>query len=418
METTHNGDDDMQSNAVWDRGKTNLQDMEYVKRLESSLETYLEALPPDDENQMISYRSHNSNNILDAYLLNFDNVSNDDDVDLESFNDDRANQFNNNYSSESSNGITLSNKSNEPNAQINRNTNRDDVETASLSNFHNIQYIEYIHEKLEQYLKTCKDGPSSTQLETKIAELKRELEKYVEMINQKKENELRRFSENMSNHSNIVHIKNAFMKREMQTTTGSNAANYDNVSFEQTDAVSYYSNDSIIDYERCRSGNFDGFFMKHSYDRCSFNTNFDTNSVEYYSMLIAEERGDNLVNDAPIPPPRTFNELDRISLIYRNPDDQIIKQWQKYQLNTITIKPKKKNDNNKMVKIKMTKNKKRTYDIWSFTLDYHKTKMLQIKLEKERKIRFICRMFFYFFGLACFILVVIIVQSIFNVRKK
>lgn len=388
----------MQSNAVWDRGKVK-QD---VKRLESSLETYLEALPPTtDENHMISSKSsHGTSNILNAYLLNFENISNDD---LESFD---GKSYSENTAVELGNS---SSNSNEPNAQINEDT----ISTSSLSNFHNIQYIEYIHQKLEQYLKTFKDGPSTAQLVSKIDELKKELAKYVEMINQRKENELRRFSEQMSKDSNIVHMKNAFLKKEMHTT-GSNVGNYDNISYSQTDAVSYYSNDSISDYERCKSMNFDGFFMKNCYDKYSFNSNFDTNSVEYYSMLIAEERNDNLVNDAPIPPPR-YNEREKISLIYRNPDDQIIEQWQKYQLNTITIKPKK----NRMVKIKMSKEKKRkNYDIWSFTLDYHKTRMLQMKLEKERKIRLICRMFFYFFGVACFILVVIIVQSIFNVRKK
>jgi len=386
----------MQSNAVWDRGK----EKQDVKRLESSLETYLEALPPTENHTMISSKSHSSN-ILNAYLLNFENISNDD---LESI-DGKSNNENQNAT------VTLSNNSNKPNAQI----NEDAISTSSLSNFHNIQYIEYIHQKLEQYLKTCKehhhqdDGPS-TQLVSKIDELKMELEKYVDMINKRKESELRRFSENMSNHSNIVHMKNAFLKKEMYTSV----VNYDNISYSQTDAVSYYSNDSITDYERCKSMNFDGFFMKNCYDKYSFNSNFDTNSVEYYSMLIAEETNDNLVNDAPIPPPRHI-EREKISLIYRNPDDQIIKQWQKYQLNTITIKPKK----NRMVKIKMSKEKKRkNYDIWSFTLDYHKTRMLQMKLEKERKIRLICRMFFYFFGVACFVLVVIIVQSIFNVRKK
>lgn len=387
----------MQSNAVWDRGKEK-QDM---KQLESSLETYLETLPQrSDVNHMMSQ----SSNILNAYLLNFENISNDD---LESIDGKSINE--NNYNA----AIALGNKSNKPNAQV----NEDAISTSSLSNFHNIQYIEYIHQKLEQYLKTCKehhqdDGPS-TQLVSKIDELKKELAKYVEMINQRKESELKRFSENMSKKTNIVHMKNAFLKKEMHTT-GSNVGNYDNISFSQTDAVSYYSNDSISDYERCKSMNFDGFFMKNCYDKYSFNSNFDTNSVEYYSMLIAEENNDNLVNDAPIPPPR-YNEREKISLIYRNPDDQIIEQWQKYQLNTITIKPKK----NRMVKIKMNKEKRRNnYDIWSFTLDYHKTRMLQMKLEKERKIRLICRMFFYFFGVACFILVVIIVQSIFNVRKK
>lgn len=397
MIATHNNDD-MQSNAVWDRGKEK-QDVEYIKRLESSLETYLEAKPAvGDENRLIS--PNVNPNILNAYLLNFDNVSSNDEVDLESMAGQKTNAIT--LANKNNNNQRNKNNYNEPNVQF-----RDvsSVETASLSNLHNIQYIEYVQLKLEQLLKTYK--PPSSQLETKILELKKELEKYVEMINQKKEIELRRFSENMSNHSNIVHMRNAFMKKEMNHTV-----DYDNVSFGQTDAVSYYSSDSIADYERRASRNFDGFFMRNCYDKCSFNSNFDTNSIEYYSMLITEERNDNLVNDAPVPPPR-YNE--QISLIYRNPDDQVIKQWQQYQLNAVTIsKPKK----NKKVKIKAVKEKKRTYDIWSFTLDYHKTRMLQMKLEKERKIRLICRTFFYFFGLVCFVLVVIIVRSIFSTRQK
>lgn len=341
---------------------------------------------------------------------NFDDALND--VDLESFD-------------QSTKSIKLRNTANAPIIELSNSVNnyliRDNVETASLSNFHNVQDVLLnIHQRLEQYLKT--NGPSSSssasssKLQCNIEQLKQELHRYVLIINQKKENELRKFSENMSNHSKIVHMKNAFIKKENNSTCG-NICDYDTINANKNDTISYYSNDSVPNFNKFRgvSGNVDGFMLKNCYDGCSLNGSFDTNSVEYYSMLINEERCDNLLNDSPphLPPPH-YQEREKISLIYRTPDN-VIKQWQQYQLNTITIKPKK----NKSVKLNLTKEKKnRPLDIYSFTLDYHKSRLLQMKLEKERRIRKICRTFFYSFGLISFILIVVLVDSFFNLRIK
>lgn len=392
----------MVPNAVFDRGKqpkrdiTSSDEMDYLRRLESSIEFIRESLPIDER------QSQNAN------ILNFEDTLND--VDLESFD---------------CKSIKLKNSTSEMKLSNNNTNNliKDNVETASLSNFHNVRDVLLnIHQRLEQYLKTSKDITAESsatvtgvKLENKIEELKQDLEQYVEMINEKKENELRKFSENMSNRNHFVCMKNAFMRKEI-TSACSTIGVYDTLNLKRNDAVSYYSNDSESDSAKIQRDS-NGFTLQNTpyYDRCSLTSSFDTNSVEYYSMLINEERTDNLVNDAPPPTllPR-YQEREKISLIYRTPE-HVIKQWQKYQLNTITIKPKK----NKSVKINLTKEKKmKPVDIWSFTLDYHKTRVLQMKLEKERKIRFICRLFFYFFGLVCFILIVILVQSVFNTRKK
>jgi hypothetical protein len=208
----------------------------------------------------------------------------------------------------------------------------------------------------------------------------------------------------MSNQTTIMHVKNAFSKKDFRI--------YDAL---ESDAVSYYSSDSISDLRR---NNNHGFIMKNCYDQCSLNSSgnsccSESQSVEYYSMLINEDRSENLLNDAPPPLHPRYHDRDKISLIFQNPD-HVIKQWQKYQLNTITIKPKK----NKFVNFTKTKKKKnKNFDIWSFTLDYHKTKTLQLKLEKERKIRFLCRVFFCSFGVICFVLVVLLTQSFISNRR-
>lgn len=376
-------------NSVWDRGKSNTQalsspsthDINYLKCLESNLESYLDSLPQiskDNNRQMKPSTSPSTDDILI-------------DVDIESF-ESRSIKMRR---------ISDTKLSNETSTIKSVNNLIDEHETASLSNFHNVRDVLLnIQRRLETYLSGCEKG---ARLEVNIEEFLRELDEYVNVINEKKESELRRFSENMSNQTTIVQFRNAFSKKDLRI--------YDTL---ESDVVSYYSSDSISDM---RHNNHHGFIMKNCYDRCSFNSSenscSDSQSVEYYSMLINEDRSENLLNDAPPPLQPRYHDQDKISLIFQNPD-HVIKQWQKYQLNTITINPKKK----KFVNFTKTKKKKnKNFDIWSFTLDYHKTRMLQLKLEKERKIRFLVRVFFCSFGVICFVLVVLLTQSFISNRR-
>lgn len=370
-------------------------DINYLKRLESNLESYLDSLPANKTP---------SNN--DDILI---------DVDIESFDKNPSAVPSSNSGNNNNNEINHSNEINESSADLLKLRNakstalannliNDYVETASLSNFHNVRDVLLnIQRRLESYLTNNEKGASSSKLEVNIEEFLHELDRHVSMINEKKEKELRRFSENMTKHTTIIHMKNAFQKKE---SYGGDDQIYDTL--EESDVVSYYSSDSISDRRRCC--NHDGFIMRNCYDdRCSFNSSCggSCDSVEYYSMLINEDRSENLLNDAP--PPRYYDRGEKISLIFAQNTDHVIRQWQKYQLNTITIKPKKSKFLN------FTKKKKKApYDIWSFTLDYHKTKMLQLKLEKEKKIRLVLRIFFCFFVVICFILVVYLVQSFFK----
>lgn len=380
-------------NAVWDRGKTSEaatisakspdHDINYLKRLESNLELYLDSLPLNKK-----VPSSSPPNSLDDILI---------DVDIDSFEKNPPSKIDTETAD-----VKLSNE--KSNNFIN-----DYVDTASLSNFHNVRDVLLnIQRRLETYLTSNEKGTSS-KLEVNIEEFLHELDRYVSVINEKKEKELRRFSENMSNHTTIIHMKNAFQKKGgTSITTGDDDQIYDAL---ESEVVSYYSNDSISDMRRC--ANRDGFIMRNCYDRCSLNSSgsCDSNSVEYYSMLINEERSENLLNDAPPTLLPRYHEREKISLVFQNPD-QVIRQWQKYQLNTITIKPKK----SKFLNFSMGRKKKKgaPYDIWSFTLDYHKTKMLQLKLEKEKKVRLVLRVFFCIFIIICFVLVVYLVQSFFK----
>lgn len=379
-------------NAVWDRGKTLAKspehDINYLKRLESNLELYLDSLPAVNNNMPPSSPPSSLDDILvDVDIDSFEKnpPSKVDDAEIAELRNNKSNNFISDY-----------------------------VDTASLSNFHNVRDVLLnIQRRLETYLTSNEKGASS-KLEVNIEEFLHELDRYVSVINEKKEKELKRFSENMSNHTTIIHMKNAFQKKG--GTVGDDHQIYEDAL--ESDVVSYYSNDSISDLRRC--GNREGFIMRNCYDRCSLNSSgsFDSNSVEYYSMLINEERSENLLNDAPPPLPPIlprYHDRDKISLVFQNPD-QVIRQWQKYQLNTITIKPKK----SKFLNFSKGRKKKKgtPYDIWSFTLDYHKTKMLQLKLEKEKKIRLVLRVFFCFFILLCFVLVVYLVQSFFQNKSR
>lgn len=378
-------------NSVWDRGKKfdripklsspSTHDINYLKRLESNLESYLDSLPQISQNNYHDMKSSTPPSTDDILI----------DVDIESF-ESRSVKIRQNSNEKFSNETATIKSVND---LINEH------ETASLSNFHNVRDVLLnIQRRLEIYLSGCERG---AKLEVNIEQFLKELDDYVNAINEKKEYELRRFSENMSNHTTIMQVKNAFSKKDFRI--------YDTF---ESDAVSYYSSDSISDI---RQNNNHGFIMKNCYDRCSLNSSgnsccSETQSVEYYSMLINEDRSENLLNDAPPPLYPRYHERDKISLIFQNPD-HVIEQWQKYQLNTITIKPKK----NKFVNFTKTKKKNKNYDIWNFTLDYHKTKNLQLKLEKERKIRFLCRIFFCSFGVICFVLVVLLTQSFISNRR-
>jgi hypothetical protein len=207
--------------------------------------------------------------------------------------------------------------------------------------------------------------------------LKGELERYVKILNEKKENELRKFSENMINQSNILQMKKAFLRKEkLQTniyeTLTPHYAKYALANLE--------SLPSTLEYKDRRHSQ-GGFTMRNCYDNdYVFQTYSDFSSVEYYTMMINEEKSERLLNDAPQP---RYHDREKISLIFRDPEN-VIKQWQNYQLKTIQIKPKKE----KSLKLKWKRGfKSKPHDVWGFTLDYRQNRILQLKLERERRIR-------------------------------
>lgn len=289
----------------------------------------------------------------------------------------------------------------------------DCAETTSLSDFHNVRDVLLnIRKRLESYLlinqESANDTTNPTNLEGNIAELKQDLERYAQIISVRKEIELKKFSEGMSNHSNIVQVKKAFSRREKLKTNIYETLTSKNVRYDLA------INDSLPSTMRFfgdRVHMKDGFTMRNCYDNdYIFQAYSDFSSVEYYTMLINEEKSEKLLNDAPLP--RCF-ERDKISLIFRDPEN-IIKQWQNYQLKTIQIKPKKR----KSMRFSWKKSYKcPPHDVWGFTLDPNQNRALQKKLEKERRLRIACRLFFYFFSFICFVLIVIIVQSLFTLRK-
>lgn len=390
----------MDPNSVWDRGKITNQparatpdDTTYLRRLESTvtnLESFLESLP----NQDASLSSHNTRSlILSLHAPNqiFDDTLSD--VDLDKFD-------------------TCRKPKSEVNLESISSAIADRAETASLSDFHNVRdVLMNIQERLECFLKgsqqSVNDVENPTNLEGNITDLKRELERYVDVINEKKENELRKFSENMVKNDSIVQMKKAFMRKEkfknnIYETLTSNQFRYaiaNNASMPPS--IKYYSDRVHIS---------DGFTMRNCYndnDYCSS----DFSSVEYYSMLINEEKSEKLLNDAPLP---RYHEREKISLIFRDPEN-VIKQWQNFQLQTIQLKSKKK----KPFRLKWKKEPKfRPHDVWGFTLDSMQNRNLQEKLEKERRLRLVCRRFFYFISIVTFVLIVFIVQSVFTLKRS
>lgn len=359
-------DDYMDPNSVWDRGKlTNelnhtAEDLVRLRRLENtvtSLESCLDSLPVPDT----SMTSRNLA-IPCPSPIQDDTLS---DVDLDRF--DASNTL--------------------PNENRFRNVDGDGtdaVETASLSDFHNIRDVLLnIRERLDSYLKinqdSSADDSAKSKLEDNISELKRELERYVESINEKKENELRKFSENMINQSNIRQMKKAFSRKEKLQSNIYETLTKSHAKYALANAASL---PKTLHCFNERSYTQEGFTMRNCYDNdYVFQTYSDFSSVEYYTMLINEERSEKLLNDAPLP--IRYHEREKISLIFRDPEN-IIKQWQNYQLKTIKIKPKKE----KSLKLKWkNRHKLKQQDVWGFTLDYHQNRILQMKLEKERRFR-------------------------------
>jgi hypothetical protein len=174
---------DMETNSVWDRGKITNQppraspdDTTYLRRLETTV-TNLENLLP---NQDASLSSHNTRSLILSLHALDDTLS---DVDLEKFDTSRKPR----------NEVVLDSISS---------AIADRAETASLSDFHNVRDVLLnIQERLETFLKgsqqNISDVENPSNLEGNITNLKRELERYVSVINEKKENELRKFSENI-----------------------------------------------------------------------------------------------------------------------------------------------------------------------------------------------------------------------------
>lgn len=384
----------MDPNSVWDRGKISNQptrvvpdDTTYLRRLESTvtnLESFLESLPHQDA----SLSSHNTRSlILSLHSQPLDDTLSD--VDLEKFESTLKPRNEAQLGSISS-------------AIVDR------ADTASLSDFHNVRDVLLnIQERLECFLRgsqqNMNDVENPSNLEGNITDLKRELERYVHVINEKKENELRKFSENMVKNDNIVQMKKAFLRKEKLKTnvyeTLSSNPRYA-LANQASLAPTIKSVSDIVQFN-------DGFTMRSRYENCCS----DFSSVEYYSMLINEERSEKLLNDAPMP---RYHEREKISLIFRDPEN-VIKQWQNYQLHTIRIKPKKE----KTFKLKWKKSPKfKPQDVWGFTLDSYQNRNLQERLDEERRLRLVCRMFFYFFSIVAFVLIVMIVQSVFTLKRN
>ena len=384
----------MDPNSVWDRGKIINKpppraipdDTTYLRRLETTvtnLESFLESLPNPDA----SLSSHNTRSlILSLHEQPLDDTLSD--VDLDKFD-------------------TTKKPKHEASVESLSSAIADRAETASLSDFHNIRDVLLnIQERLECFLKgsqqNVNDAENPANLEGNITDLKRELGRYVQVINEKKENELRKFSENMVRNDNIVQMKKAFMRKEKlknnvyETLTS-------NPQYALANQASLHSTiKSVSDIVETN----DGFTMRSRYENCCS----DFSSVEYYSMLIKEDRSEKLLNDAPLP---RYHEREHISMIFPDPEN-VIKQWQNFQLQTIQIKPKKE----RTFKLKWKREKKfKPHDVWGFTLDSYQNRNLQQKLEEERRLRIVCRMFFYIFSIVAFVLIVMIVQSVFTLKR-
>lgn len=270
-------------------------------------------------------------------------------------------------------------------------SNEEPDTTTSLSDFHNVgEVILSIRHRLESFLKTNRENSidqttntsSKQTLEENIVALKIELESYLQFINDKTEQDLRRFSENMLNEQRMLRMKKAFIRKEkLQTnfyeTLGSK--NYAIANNDSTASTLNHNRDTV----RVRSG----FTLRNCYDNDYVFEDFSENSsVEFYTMLINEEPSDEFLNDAPTRPPQIntigFSPRERISLIFRDPEE-VIKQWQNYQLHTLKVKHKRKPSRAKL------KSKSVSHDaLWGFTLSSHQNQTLQLKLKREQQTRY------------------------------
>lgn len=346
---------------VWDcersihKTRDTPDDLKCLRRLEntvSHIESFLEATP-NKENLA-------SSQVTRSLLIRYPSPVNEDiwsDVDLDKFDDNRK---------EGSNSDIF-------------NTS----DKASLSDFHVRDVLVNIRERLETYLKMNEgtwqgnEKIGTGNLEENIANLKSDLERYVCIINQKKENELRKFSENMTNQSKILQMKKAFSRKERLKTHIYETLAPSHLEYALADSESFFNSLRNVKDRVYTKG---GFTMRNCYDdNYVFETYSDFSPVEHYTMIINEEKGENLLNDAPTKAQPRYQERERISLIFRDPE-KIIKQWQNYQLKTV--------QKGKSFKLKWSKrHKHKPQDVWGFTLDYHQNQVLQRKLEKERRIR-------------------------------
>lgn len=352
------------------------------------------------------------------------------DFDLEKFNSSLG-RPNNNTGSDSGKVVNINVDDDERQRKIwggigAMNKDRDD--TTSLSEFHNVRdVLMTIRERLDALLvgsneKSDEENNQNTPkpngggaadksnlLELNISHLKHDLDRYVEILNEKKENELRKFSENMSNQQNIVQMKKAFKRKER-------------VSKHIYETLTPATHRKRCELPACNGHNISGnsthvmdeFTMRRCFESDSCCDCSEFQSVEYYSMLINEDVGEKSLHGAP----QAFNnrEREKISLVnFRDPIN-VIRQWQDYQIKT--VRGQKPKSSRARFKLRWQKELKRKPPVYGFTLDHHQTKLLQQKLDKERRIRLVCRMVFYFFSIVCFVLIVVCVQSVFNFNKR
>lgn len=256
----------------------------------------------------------------------------------------------------------------------------DRTETVSLSNFHNVgDALLYFSNRLESYLKTNSEENADDYtpvrnncLKENISDLKRELERYVDMINERKENELRKFSENMMRHSKILQIQNAFSRQEKMKTNIYETLRSSHFKYAIADNESFANS---FRFSRDQHYSQDRFPIEGCFDDSSYYS--DCSSVESFTMLIREEQPEKLLNDAPHP---IYYGRERISLIFRDPEN-VANQWKNVQ----------NPNNDKSIRSLWSKRYSRwsrdSESFWGFTLDSHKNEILEIKLYEERRMR-------------------------------
>jgi hypothetical protein len=309
-------------NLVWDRGKISNQsngvgnETEYLRHLENSMINFESFLDSDGNSKFVKSQNSIQGLVTSSSPIN-DTLS---DVDLENF------------------------EKSEPTG-INTNLTTNDVSGGAIfSDFHNISEVVWsIRERLESYLTVNQDesadlenNKSGSKLKESINMFALELERYVNLLNERKESELKKFSENMINQSRVVLMKKAFLRKEKLLTNiyETLSSNYAIPTSESVPDTHHFK-----DHVRIQGG----FTMRNCYGNdYNFETYSDFSSVGYYKMLFNEEKYDNLLNDPPPQQPRKFDD-EKISLIFHDPQN-VIKQWQNYQFKT-NKKKKKKREN-------------------------------------------------------------------------